>query len=445
MPATLTPEQTFGFGSVPLASYFKAPKGGSRNTQFSPQARAMLAEDEAYQQNSRQQEADQLVNELLNNAPGMSDEEINYQLVQNPNIFRGRDAGLIQNYQNFRQQAATPADQKLGTYFYTKIQEDKDPRHLQNFQRRMLNEGMSANDAWEAYRTDQFNEPLMQQLAEAGVPREQFDMYRTQSGAFDPVEVSRGIAQVKALKEASSGRGKPLDPLDDQIKTFTQAMDDRRKHIEAIGGDITKDTVYDSYVKRLEGAYKKKDELWNPPPAKPKIESIVEESAGSPDEVATQSEAPPAFDVTVSPEENQARLEKHKQQAGEREVANKIARVWTDKKLALTDKIAASYKSPEEILAVAHAIDANGPITHGGKTEPYLSFIADKLGIKSSDTAFDEPDNVRWGTQKVTNRELLKEWAASILKVYKAQKKEGEGSTGQPAQTGNIQAIQPVE
>jgi len=253
MPA-LTPEQTFGFGNIPLTSYFKAPAGGSQNTQFSPQARAMLQQDEAYQQEQRQMEADQLVNELLNQAPNLSDEQINQTLIENPNIFRGRNAGLVQNYQQFRQQAATPADQKLGTYFYTKIQEDKDPRALQNFQRRMLDEGMTANDAWEAYRTDQFNEPLMQQLAEAGVPREQFDMYRTQSGTFDPVEVKRETAR-RSFDRSRSKASTPPNPAEKEMGLLTKVIERTEKAYEVAATKEEKALLkarLDSYNQRLQ-------------------------------------------------------------------------------------------------------------------------------------------------------------------------------------------------
>lgn len=225
---------------------------------FSPQARAMLQQDEALQQEQMQMEADQLVNDLLGQAPQLTDAQINQALVQNPNIFRGRDAGLIQNYQQFRQQAATPADQKLGMYFYSKLQNDKDPRALQNFQRRMLEEGMSANDAWEAYRVDQFNEPLAQQLAEAGVPREEFDKYRTPSGTFDPVEVSRGIAQVKAMAEKAKARStREDDPTEREMGILTKAIERVEKAYGAATTKEEKDTLkarLDSYNQRLQKA-----------------------------------------------------------------------------------------------------------------------------------------------------------------------------------------------
>jgi len=435
MPSPLTPEQTFGFGSVPLTSYFKAPKGGSGNTMFSPQARAMLQQDEALQQEQMQMEADQLVNDLLGQAPQLTDAQINQTLIQNPNIFRGRNAGLIQNYQQFRQQAATPADQKLGMYFYTKLQEDKDPRALQNFQRRMLDEGMSANDAWEAYRVDQFNEPLAQQLAEAGVPREEFDKYRTPTGTFDPVEVSRGIAQTRAAAKASSLGKKTAEPIDEEIELLKDAMEQRKKRLEATGGDLTKDTVFLDYADSLDKAYQQKRLVLRPPP-KPVI--------GKPTQISGEAPvAPVTFDVTKSPEENRRIQEQQTVQAQrgaeQQKKADIIARAWTDKKLKLTDEIGALYKSPEEILAVANAILSGNPVpvkkrlASGNEVEdlvPYRLFLAQKLGRKLTDTAFEEPENERWGTQEVTNDELLREWADSILKAHKALTAE---PTGQPA------------
>jgi hypothetical protein len=143
-------------------------------------------------------------------------------------------------------------------YFYTKLQEDKDPRALQNFQRRMLDEGMSPNDAWEAYRVDQFNEPLMQQLAEAGVPREQFDKYRTQGGSLDPVEVSRGVTQAKALAERNKGRGgKEDDPTEKEMGILTKVIERTEKAYEVATTKEEKALLkarLDSYNQRLQKA-----------------------------------------------------------------------------------------------------------------------------------------------------------------------------------------------
>ena len=390
---------------------------------FSPQARAMLQQDEALQQEQMQMEADQLVNDLLGQAPQLTDAQINQALVQNPNIFRGRDAGLIQNYQQFRQQAATPADQKLGMYFYTKLQNDKDPRALQNFQRRMLEEGMSANDAWEAYRVDQFNEPLMQQLAEAGVPREEFDKYRTPSGTFDPVEVSRGIAQTRAAAKASSLGKKTAEPIDEEIELLKDAMEQRKKRLEATGGNITEDTVFKDYADSLDKAYQQKRAVLRPPP---KATVTPEEDVVTQAPVDSVTDAPPVFDVTIPPEENQARRAQYEREAEDRaakqKVADNIARVWTDKKIEVFDKLEPFYKTPDEMRAVANSIVLGKTTTASGKPEPYIEYLAKKIGLKLDDKAFREPESASWnriGTQKVTNMELLMEWAKSFLDADK--------------------------
>ena len=439
MPA-LTPEQTFGFGSVPLASYFKAPAGGSRNTQFSPQARAMLQEDEAYQQEQRQMEADQLVNDLLGQAPGLSDDQINQTLIQNPNIFRGRDAGVIQNYQQFRQQAASPADQKLGSYFYTKIQEDKDPRALQNFQRRMLDEGMTANDAWEAYRTDQFNEPLMQQLAEAGVPREQFDMYRTQSGAFDPVEVSRGIAQARAAGKVSSRGGKEVQPIDVRIETLKEAIDQRKKHLEAIGGNVIGDDRYKKLDEELNGVYEEK--LAGVRPVVPPVDDLLSKyDAGS-------QEAPALPTRPVSPQ----RVALEQEEAYKKENAGREQRVadteWTRNKISLGQNISKAFQGKDEVLGIAldiaEGLSIPKKITSMGANYlpqettadiPLENLIAEKLGVNPEGVAFEEPGNVRTGSQKVTYAELIREWAKEAKALYDA----GFTSGGQKPQRASNQ------
>lgn len=275
MPTTpLTPEQTFGFGSVPIASYFKGPKKGSADTRFSPQARAMLQQQENYDQYERQREADQLVNDLLGQAATMDDQQINQTLLQNPQAFRSMGLGNLQNYQSFRQQASPTAlsDKNLGLYHYSQLAQNKDPRQLENYQRRVLEEGMSPTDAWQAYRRDQFNEPLAQQLAEAGIGREEFEALRTPNGYFDPVEVSRRVAQAEA--EKSRARSAVKDTLDQEMTILTDTVSRLDKAIEAeTMGAGRKDVVdrltvqRDGYAQRLQQATDEKLTKLRPPPA----------------------------------------------------------------------------------------------------------------------------------------------------------------------------------
>lgn len=455
---TLTPEQTFGFGSVPLTSYFKAPPGGSRNTMFSPQARAMLQQGEAYQreqdqidEQQRQMDADQLVNELLGQAPNLSDDQINQALIQNPNIFRGRDAGMIQNYQQFRQQAATPADQKLGEYFYTKIQDDKDPRHLQNFKRRMLDEGMSANDAWEAYRRDGFNDQHANSLAELGVPDTEFDQLKNQDGYFDPTLVSRRASLAKADAEARK-LGEKAHPLDAEIKFLDSSMEARRKHLEALQKPVAGDKVYTDLAAQREAKTAARSLAFNPVVAG---QAPQQEISADGVEVRninptgfTPSAAPQAqatvVDMTQAPEHRAAakaqvdkEIEVKKAQAA---VDNEIASAWTEHKNTLQKEIEKKY-SQKDLLGIASAIlrgDPSPQIDTGGQSyetggyQPsYAEYLLNKLGKDSSSSAFTEPQNNRWGTNEVSNDELLHEWAMQYQKEHAAKSKSGSSPSGQ--------------
>ncbi len=286
-PRLNTPEETFGFASVPLSSYFKLPKGGSANTQFSPAARAEFQKVEEQQRLQRQQEADMLVEGLLNGAADMTDEEINQALIDNPQAYQSRNLGALRTYQQERQAVRPPtmADQQLGQYYFSRIQEDKDPRHLQTFQRRMLQEGMDANSAWEAYRQDQFNEPLMQTLAEAGVPREEFDTLKDATGHLDPVEVSRRVAAAKAQAKAAT-LGRRAEPLDEEIELLKDAAKTTADEIEATT-DAEKLALLkarkESYTMRLQKAM---DE---------KLSKLRPAEAGGVAPVAGQAPKPSAF------------------------------------------------------------------------------------------------------------------------------------------------------
>lgn len=406
---------------------------------FSPQARAMLQQDEALQQEQMQMEADQLVNDLLGQAPQLTDAQINQALVQNPNIFRGRDAGLIQNYQQFRQQAATPADQKLGMYFYSKLQNDKDPRALQNFQRRMLEEGMSANDAWEAYRVDQFNEPLAQQLAEAGVPREEFDKYRTPTGTFDPVEVSR--AKVRAAATASAAkRGGPVEPIDQEIAILQDQMKERKDYLESLEQPLKDDPIYTGAYTQLNKLREAQRLKLNPPT--PPVDELLNKYGGG----SQEAPAPPTR--PVSPQ----RVALEQEEAYKKESAGREQRVadteWTKNKINLGQTISKAFPGRDEVLGIAldiaeglsipkkvASMGANYLPQETTADIPLENIIAEKLGVKPNDVAFEEPGNVRTGSQKVTYAELIREWAQEAKTLYDA----GFTSGGQKPQRASNQ------
>lgn len=433
MPAkrTPTPEEMFGFGAVPLTSYFKAPEGGSANTDFSPQARAMLAQGEEYQRaqdalarQQQAQEAEDVANEMLGQTADMTDEEINQQMLSDPRLLNTAGGRQALQYQQFRQNVApSKSDEVLGPILEAKIQ---DPRLLQKFRSRMWDEGMSANDAFDAFRRDEYNDKYTSSLAALGVPDTEFEKLKNPEGFIDPNLASRREAQAKADLEARK-IGLKATPLDAEIKFLQDAIENRVKRFKDTEQDISKDQVYDALTKQLDKKSAEKLLFFNPLP-KAKVSTLPEGEVAPPVAAAAPSvvAAPPVFDVTIPPEENQARIEQYnkgsKERAEKQKVADTIAKAWTDKKVELIDKMEPIYKTPDEMRAVANSILLGKTTNVRGKPEPYIEYLAQKLGIKLGDTAFEEPEAKSWnrlGSQKVTNAELLKAWAQSFLDADK--------------------------
>jgi len=245
MPAP-TPQQMFGFGSVPLTSYFNKPAGSSANTMYSPAARVMLQQEEEMlrqqEAEQRRQQAEQIANQILGQAPNMTEKQLNETIMQTPAVFGGGVQGL-EGYRRFRQQVApSQADERLGPLFLSRI---KDPFHARRFQQRMLNEGYSANDAWEAYRDEEkANTDASIALAEAGVPQSEFPTFFV-NGVADPVAVARRVAEAKRLT------AKTNDPIDQELDLLKGAMTQMK---DTIGDEeeMRKDPRFKSYVQRYQ-------------------------------------------------------------------------------------------------------------------------------------------------------------------------------------------------
>lgn len=443
MPAP-TPQEMFGFGSVPLTSYFKTAPGASQDTRFSPAARMLFAQQEEMQREQeaqqRKQQAEQLANQLLGQAPGMSEQQLNQELLRNPAVFGSGLEGLSR-YQQFRQQVApSQSDEVLGPAFLKKI---TDPRHAERFQQRMLQEGMSANDAWEAYRTDEYNDKHAVALAEAGVPGEEFAALQV-NGKFDPVAVTRRVAQAK--KESTTRSGQP--EIDRQLNRLGKVLDIYRKRVPE--GE-------DPYEKDKKGNYKYPDLV----ALEQQYEKMAIESLLSPEEKAAARKmeeqakaagaAAPAAPVVEEKEEEKlfpalpeqratAKAEEDRQAT----IKQRIGSAWTQAKNSIEKNLLTKY-SPEDLDVVAEAIVANrgAPIEAGAKLETtefgaiperYNEFILRNLGFDPYGVAFSEPENERLGTQDVTNKELLREWAESRKEQIDARKKAGNavGPTGAP-------------
>lgn len=428
-----TPQEMFGFGSVPLTSYFKTAPGASQDTRFSPAARMLFAQQEEMQREQeaqqRKQQAEQLANQLLGQAPGMSEQQLNQELLRNPAVFGSGLEGLSR-YQQFRQQVApSQSDEVLGPAFLKKI---TDPRHAERFQQRMLQEGMSANDAWEAYRTDEYNDKHAIALAEAGVPGEEFAALQV-NGKFDPVAVTRRVAQAK---KEDMGGGKRGD--EQKLGIAGKLVEHFRKRVEE--GDT-------GYEKNKDGTFKYPELI----AAEQKYENMAIESLLSPEEKAAARKmeeqakaagaAAPAASVVeeetteevVVPEQQAAR---QTEKVREQEIKQKIGTAWSQAKTNIEGNLLKAYK-PDDLDALAKAIVSGSRTPQEALSQlsdeeaarvrnaPYRDYLITRLGLDPYATAFSEPENERWGTQDVTNQELLEVWAKDRLKGVEKGKKTG--------------------
>ena len=263
-----TPEEMFGFGAVPLASYFGLPEGGSQNTMFSPEARGMIQQGEQYQRAQQAQEAEDIANEMLGQAGGMTDEEINQQILQNPRLLGTQAGQQAQQFQQFRQQVApSQADEVLGPVYAAKI---KDPRLLARFQSRMVNQGMSANDAFEEYRREEHNDQAASELAKFGVPPNEVSTLLDDYGYVDPVRKAQRLAQAeienKRAERLAEAQAK-YDPVSSEMKHLEGQIKMAQKTYSAEPSRLEADLDYQRQLARYKELARMKESQFNPPSA----------------------------------------------------------------------------------------------------------------------------------------------------------------------------------
>ncbi len=485
-PRTPTPEEMFGFGSVPLTSYFGAPEGGSQNTMFSPTARAMLqqgenyqyqqeaiqrqrqAEEEAYQRQQQQQEAERVASQAFSGAPQMTDEQITQQFVQNPAYLQTKQGQNALGYLQFRQSVTPAADKVLAPQMLKKIE---DPRHRAAFQER-IQSGVSANDAYDAYRKDTFNEKHALDLAAAGVPEEEYDKLRDENGLFKPDAVARSTTRARAdLKSRES-------VADQRIGALSKALSNRMKMLKDMGKEpavIAADPLVNTYSSDLETAHVDKLNALSAKQAAEAAKFAKERPSEATErpksrEVTPQTAPAPAEDLTQAPEYRAAAKALAERQAeannAQAAIDKEIASAWTEKKNELQTDIEKAY-SKKDLLGIASAI-ARGDISpqtatgdtakatsyaaYSQPTISYAEYLLSKLGKDVSSPAFKEPQNKRWGTQDVSQSELLRQWAEQYVREH-SEGKDGQipaqnpqATGGQlPASSGKIVVGTPVE
>jgi hypothetical protein len=454
MPKTPSFEEMFGVGSVPIASYFNLPEGASADTRFSPEARALLGQGEEYAREQAAREAELAAEELLGGAAGMSDEQIQQQLIQNPRMFGTQAIQPLSGYMQYRQSTSPMSDEVLGPVIEAKI---TDPYHKERFRNRMLQDGLSANDAYDAYLTDEYNNKFEVQLAEAGVPEIEYGKLKTASGKFDPVAVPRAVAAAKAAVKLS-GTGKKVAPIDEEVEFLKDAIEQRQKIFEATGraDKLAEDPVLADYITRYERAATEK--LAGLRQAPKPVEDLLTKYS-SPETLKGQDPVKPTPNVRpVAPE--LAEIQKVKaveaqQKEAKAQEAQQIADAeWTRQKMNLEDTLRQFYPAPttpdqsDPLVGVAYSIldNAKIDIDTGGRTptrESYVNLIKKKLGLKEDKRdprtfiAFEEPGNQRTGPQGVTYDELLREWAEQVVAGYENSNSELKSSRQQVQEPNN--------
>lgn len=435
MSKTPTFEEMFGVGKVPIASYFGLPKGASADTRFAPEARALLGQGEEYAREQAARDAEIAAEELLGGAADMTDADIQQQLLRSPKMFGTKAIQPLSGFMQYRQSMTPVSDETLGPVFREKI---TDPYHRERFDKRMLEEGLSANDAFDAYRTDEYNNKFEVALAEAGVPETEYAKLKTPSGKFDPVMVPRRVAQQQAADKAAAklaGTGKKVAPVDVEIEELKDAIEQRKKIFEATGrsAELAKDPVFLKYASDYEKAVSDKLRSVRPPviPINPAnqpgpdgvIKRVAPGAARPPIDIEANSDLLPEEKVVLK---NQAAQQTEKDRA-QAIIDNEIASAWSKQKSDVQKDIEKQY-SKKDLLAAAKGIlrGALAPgatqLVEGEPAEDYLNYLLRKIGRKANDPAFTEPQNKRWGTQVVTNMELLQAWAEQYAAENGGQK-----------------------
>jgi len=378
--------------------------------------------------------------------------------VQNPAYLQTQQGQNTLNYLKFRQSVTPAADKVLAPQMLKNIE---DPRHRAAFQER-IQSGVSANDAYEAYRNDMFNDKYALELAASGIPEEEYDTLRDEKGLFRPEAVTRRTVQAKADIESRKS------VADQEISVLGKALSDRVKRLKDMGKapeDIAADPLIGDYTTRLDAANAEKlntlslkraaeaakfakDYLSEdaPAPAKGAIgpDGVIQTRAKG-----WSAPSTPAEDLTQAPEIRAAAKAQADRQTevnkAQEAIDREIASAWTEKKNELQTDIEKAY-SKKDLLGIASAIYRGDTIPEEmvkrgekvvdefGRVElpSYESYLLQKL--KRAGTAFREPQNKRWGTQNVSQSELLRLWAEQYVRENSGQTSSSGGQYDKKAE-----------
>jgi len=403
--------------------YFR-PEGGDEalDPSFAPVSQAAFREDDAILQaqaeqqraqlrQGREWEAQDAAYDFSKTAPGSSYEKM-LQTISPEVLSDPKNAAYV----GFRQREQRPSrlsTQVLGPQLALKI---KDPRHVQEYNA-LLEGGADPHTAFEQVRLLEFKDNQAKELAAAGVPEETWGTLQGQDGMYDPVKVARAVESVKsdprrerAVTSEMLGKYLELKQMDPELaKEYAQTARDNG-YLWA-GLEKTKPAVVPAVVE-------------------PKVAPVPEAQSLVP--AVTFKPLSERIPKGVTPEQFIAQKGAMDKAAQEEQEA---AKAWTSAKSKLINPFLKAYPSPDLQLIAARAIldelPSEDPDTPSYVDDnvgvvgqvPYGVLVAKKLGLDPNGAAFDEPGNLRFGTQTVTNNELLKAFAEDVIKAHSEQEK----------------------
>lgn len=418
----------FGFGRQPLLEYFR-PEGedSANDLRYSPQARAMFREDDAIiqaeaerqralQQQQRGWAAEDRAQEFSDTAPASSFDKmlgaLTPELMSQPGVAP---------YMQLRQRQERPnrySDQVLGPSIAAKI---KEPHMLARY-RKNMEEGMSALDSWEDIKNAQYNEGHEVALAKAGYTQEEREALK-ENGMFNPLTVTSAIERGK--NDPSKDRPVPVEMANKYFEIM-QLDPARAKQYAQFNRDAG--FLFPGFEK-----------------TQVKIEAQPSAAAAA---AGPQASAPAKVQLKDLKTPEQKVVESGFSKIRETEQRD-IDEAWSEARKPIVKRISEVYKDINDWPGVAAGIlrgdemaptDEEAIITDDfGRVvnTPYDLIILKKLGLDPNAPAFSEPHNRRWGTQEVTNRELLKYVAKDILDAAGVQT---EAETAVPAPTQPVVA-----
>lgn len=429
------PFQELGITRRPLFQMFGLPEDRGAS---SPRMAQAVQNDRITQAAQMKLEQDFADIERRGQAEAAADEFVR----QNPDAAMAGSSrfGDIARYQQMQQRGLSYSDAVLSRSLANRLKPAARERFYQN-----LEAGMGANASYDDAEAEEEDMKLRVGLVEAGVPRATIEGMQ---GRIDQLTA----AELRAMAKNGGVGGK--DPA---MRALEANFEDLRKEYEDARtvGEVSPELEKD-YLDTRGELFKRRRSLYTPQQQTPDAaKPIVANVAANTTAGASGTTPPPAaaapevgeLPASVSYDQIPAylkQIEAQKAKAGE-EVA--VADQWTQQKSALQKRLEAAFPDKPipgtkttQLEAIARAVlngdlvpDESGAV-NSETGEPLMVPAGDyallKVNAMPDNEAFAETGNRRTGPQGVSNRELAKAWAESLLNSRGKLLSTKESATG---------------